>query len=79
MSEEELLEHHSMDYDTIPTTLFTPTECASVGLSEQDAVWKYGYDNVEIYHSKLPGLEDYILPQKSMCYIKASPLVHHFN
>ncbi len=59
-----------MDYKDIPTTLFTPIECASVGLSEEDAVWRYGYDNIEIYHSKFVGLEEYILPKKRQNYAK---------
>ena len=70
MKESELLKEYSMDYNMIPTTLFTPMECSSVGYTEDDAVLRYGYENVEIYHSKLPCLEDYVLPQKKMSYIK---------
>lgn len=70
MGEKEIMERYSMDYTTIPTTLFTPTECSTVGLSEEDAMWRYGYENIEIYHSSLPSLEDYILPKKRMAYLK---------
>jgi len=59
-----------MDYTNIPTTLFTPTECAAVGLSEEDAIWRYGYENIEIYHSNFTGLEEYVLPKKKQLYIK---------
>ena len=37
-----------MDYHLIPTTVFTPIEYGSVGLTEEDAVAKYGADNIEV-------------------------------
>ena len=70
MKETEILKEYSMDYTNIPTTLFTPVECATVGLTEEDAIWRYGYDNIEIYHSKFIGLEEYVLPHKKQSYIK---------
>ena len=35
-----------MDYDFIPTTIFTPFEYGTVGLSEKDAIAKYGNDDI---------------------------------
>ncbi|XP_046855600.1 thioredoxin reductase 2, mitochondrial-like isoform X2 [Xenia sp. Carnegie-2017] len=37
-----------MDYNKIPTTVFTPLEYSTVGLSEDDAVEKYGEDKIEV-------------------------------
>ena len=37
-----------MDWDYIPTTVFTPTEYGCVGLSEEEAVQRYGAQNIEV-------------------------------
>lgn len=41
----------TFDYVNIPTTVFTPNEYGCVGLSEEDAIKKYGEDNLEIFHT----------------------------
>ncbi|XP_064407348.1 thioredoxin reductase 2, mitochondrial-like isoform X2 [Halichondria panicea] len=60
-----------MNYETVPTTVFTPLEFASVGLSEEEAVSRYGNERVEVYHAFYRPLE-YYLPHRdsSQCYIK---------
>lgn len=40
-----------MDYERIATTVFTPLEYGCIGLCEEDAVAKFGYDKLKIYHS----------------------------
>jgi pyruvate/2-oxoglutarate dehydrogenase complex dihydrolipoamide dehydrogenase (E3) component len=37
-----------MDYDAVPTTVFTPLEYGCVGYSEEAAAAKYGEDNIEV-------------------------------
>jgi thioredoxin reductase (NADPH) len=39
-----------MDYNAICTTVFTPIEYSCVGLSEEDAISKYGCENIKVYH-----------------------------
>lgn len=46
-----------MDYQNICTTVFTPIEYACVGLSEDDAIAKYGQENIEVYHREFVPLE----------------------
>ncbi|KAJ9522967.1 hypothetical protein QJQ45_023766 [Haematococcus lacustris] len=46
-----------MDYNSVPTTVFTPLEYGSVGLTEEEALERYGEDNVEVYMSHLKPLE----------------------
>jgi len=46
-----------MDYDMIPTTVFTPLEYGTIGFSEEDAAKKYGADNIEVYVSYFKPLE----------------------
>lgn len=46
-----------MEYNLIPTTIFSKTEYSCVGLSEEEAIKKYGEDKLEVYHKELTPLE----------------------
>lgn len=46
-----------MDYDLVPTTVFTPFEYGSVGLSEETAIQRYGPENIETYLFEFTTLE----------------------
>jgi thioredoxin reductase (NADPH) len=46
-----------MDYQNVCTTVFTPIEYACVGLSEDDAIERYGGDNIDVYHRQFVPLE----------------------
>ena len=46
-----------MDYENVCTTVFTPIEYACVGLSEDDAIDRYGADNIDVYHREFVPLE----------------------
>ena len=46
-----------MNYDLVPTTVFTPLEYGTIGMSEELAVETYGADNVECYISYFKPLE----------------------
>lgn len=37
-----------MDYQAVPTTVFTPLEYGCVGLSEEDAIARHGKENIEV-------------------------------
>ncbi len=37
-----------MDYWNVPTTVFTPLEYGSIGLSEEEAIKEYGEENIEV-------------------------------
>ncbi|XP_037086398.1 thioredoxin reductase 1, cytoplasmic-like isoform X2 [Pollicipes pollicipes] len=45
------------DYDNVPTTVFTPMEYGCIGLSEEDAVSRFGADDIEVYHQYFTALE----------------------
>lgn len=64
-----------MNYDDVATTVFSPLEYGSVGLSEEKAIERHGEDNVEIYHAYYKPTE-FFVPQKSVryCYLKAVAL-----
>ena len=38
-----------LDYDRIPTVIFSHPECGSVGLTEDEAVKKYGAESIRVY------------------------------
>ncbi|CAB9504796.1 Glutathione reductase, chloroplastic (Fragment) [Seminavis robusta] len=46
-----------MDYINVCTTVFTPIEYSCVGYSEDDAIEKFGLDNIEVYHREFLPLE----------------------
>ncbi len=46
-----------MDYKNICTTVFTPLEYGTVGYSEDEAVEKFGKENIEVYHKEFIPLE----------------------
>ncbi|XP_077943719.1 thioredoxin reductase 2, tandem duplicate 2 isoform X2 [Gasterosteus aculeatus] len=60
-----------MNYDNVPTTVFTPLEYACVGLSEEDAEERHGKDGIEVYHAFYKPLE-FIVAERdaSQCYLK---------
>lgn len=46
-----------VDYDLVPTTIFTPLEYSVMGLSEEKARQKYGAENIEVYHTAFKPIE----------------------
>lgn len=61
----------TMDYDKVATTVFTPLEFGTVGLSEEKAIDLYGEENIEVYHAFYKPLE-FIVPARNaeQCYTK---------
>ena len=62
----------AMDYEKVPTTVFTPLEYGAVGLSEEDAVARFGAAAVEVFHSYFSPLEWTIVESRPQgkCYAK---------
>lgn len=46
-----------MDYHNVPTTVFTPIEYGAIGYAEEEAIAKYGEENIEVYHQYFWPLE----------------------
>jgi len=55
----------AMDYQNVCTTVFTPLEYGTVGLSEEDAIEKFETENIEIYHKSFVPLEWSISEKRS--------------
>merc|ERR1711962_1661946 len=61
----------AMDYTNVCTTVFTPLEYGSCGLSEEAAIAKYGQDDIEVYHSNFWPLEHTVAHRpENDCYAK---------
>ncbi|GLD61675.1 thioredoxin reductase 2, mitochondrial, partial [Lates japonicus] len=60
-----------MNYDNVPTTVFTPLEYGCVGLSEEEAEKRHGKDSIEVYHAFYKPLEFTVAERDaSQCYTK---------
>ena len=60
-----------MDYENIATTVFTPLEYGAVGFSEENALAKYGKENIVVYHSEFSPLEwNFDFERHDSCYVK---------
>ena len=45
-----------VSYDNVPTVIFSHPPIGTIGLSEKEAIQKYGFDNVKVYRSKFSNL-----------------------
>lgn len=59
-----------VDYDNIPTVVFTHPPIATVGLSEQQAVEKYGREQLTIYQTQFNPLLYALSKQKTPTHMK---------
>jgi glutathione reductase (NADPH) len=59
-----------VDYDNIPTVVFSHPPIASIGMSEQLAVERYGRDNIKVYETQFNPLFYALTKEKSLSKIK---------
>lgn len=57
----ELKDSH-LDYENIPSVVFSHPTVGSVGLSEPEAIKKHGKENVKIYHAKFSAMYFDVFP-----------------
>lgn len=68
----------TIDYDTICTTIFTPMEYSVCGLTEAQAINKYGEDGVEVFYANSRPIEwQFDTSKPRTTYVKA--IVHKEN
>ena len=67
--------NEQMDYENVATTIFTPLEYGTVGISEERALQIYGEEKIEIFHAFYKPTE-FFVPQRSYknCYLKVVSL-----
>ena len=49
-------ESKKMSYDTVPSAVFTPLEIGTVGISEEEAIARFGEDGVQVFRSRFTPL-----------------------
>lgn len=65
----ELADAH-MDYTQIPTIVFSHPPIGTVGLTEVEAVAKYGEGNVKVYRSKFAAMYNAVTPHRALSTFK---------
>lgn len=53
-----------MNYNNVATTVFTPLEYSAIGYSEEDAIAKFGEENIEVYHMQASPYEQVIIEER---------------
>jgi glutathione reductase (NADPH) len=51
-----------LEYDKIPTVVFSHPEIGTTGLTEPDAIKKYGKENIKVYHAKFSAMFFHVFP-----------------
>ena len=59
------------NYDNVATTVFTPIEYGCCGLSEEEAISRFGEDNLDVFHTNFWPLEWTVAHRpENACYMK---------
>lgn len=66
----ECKEDSKLDYDNIPTVVFSHPPIGTVGLTEDEAIHKYGKDNVKIYSTAFTPMYHAVTTRKTKCVMK---------
>ncbi|WP_217511486.1 glutathione-disulfide reductase [Vibrio metschnikovii] len=59
-----------MDYDLVPTVVFSHPPIGTIGLTEPDAVAKYGADQVKVYTSSFTAMYTAVTSHRQPCKMK---------
>ncbi|XP_053772511.1 glutathione reductase, mitochondrial isoform X2 [Desmodus rotundus] len=66
----ECKEDSKLDYDNIPTVVFSHPPIGTVGLTEDQAMHKYGKENVKIYSTTFTPMYHAVTTRKTKCVMK---------
>lgn len=61
----EEFKNDKLDYTNVPSVVFSHPEAGSIGLTESQAVTKYGAENLKIYNTQFVGMYYAMLTEKS--------------
>lgn len=59
-----------LDYDNIPTVVFSHPPIGTVGLTEEEAIHKYGRENVKTYSTTFTPMYHAVTKRKTKCVMK---------
>uniref|UniRef100_A0A7N9D3X8 Glutathione reductase, mitochondrial n=1 Tax=Macaca fascicularis TaxID=9541 RepID=A0A7N9D3X8_MACFA len=63
-------EDSKLDYNNIPTVVFSHPPIGTVGLTEDEAIHKYGEENVKIYSTSFTPMYHAVTKRKTKCVMK---------
>lgn len=66
----ECKEDSKLDYDNIPTVVFSHPPIGTVGLTEDEAISKYGKENVKTYSTTFTPMYHAVTKRKTKCVMK---------
>uniref|UniRef100_A0A8C6BGT6 Glutathione reductase, mitochondrial n=1 Tax=Monodon monoceros TaxID=40151 RepID=A0A8C6BGT6_MONMO len=66
----ECKEDSKLDYDNIPTVVFSHPPIGTVGLTEDEAIYKYGKENVKVYSTTFTPMYHAVTKRKTKCVMK---------
>jgi len=58
------------DYENVPTVIFSHPPCGSVGLSEEQAIAKFGKDNVKVFSTTFTNMYHALITRKSKTFMR---------
>ncbi|RUO80031.1 glutathione-disulfide reductase [Idiomarina tyrosinivorans] len=58
------------NYENIPTVVFSHPTIGTVGLSEEDAIVKYGEEQVKVYKSSFAAMYNAVTPHRALSFFK---------
>ncbi|CAI4777417.1 BGN_3a_G0054550.mRNA.1.CDS.1 [Saccharomyces cerevisiae] len=61
----EKFRNDKLDYENVPSVIFSHPEAGSIGISEKEAIEKYGKENIKVYNSKFTAMYYAMLSEKS--------------
>ncbi|SCV03034.1 LAME_0H07184g1_1 [Lachancea meyersii CBS 8951] len=61
----EKFANQKQDYENVPSVVFSHPEAGTIGLTEKEAIEKYGKDNIKVYNSKFTAMYYAMLEHKS--------------
>lgn len=59
-----------MDYSNIATVVFSHLPINTIGLTEPEAIEKFGADNVKVYKSSFTAIYSAVTPYRQPCQVK---------
>ncbi|CAM5225194.1 hypothetical protein ALON55S_08493 [Alishewanella longhuensis] len=59
-----------MDYSLIPTVVFSHPTIGTIGLTEAEAIAKYGKDHIKVYRSSFAAMYNAITPHRALSTFK---------
>ncbi len=59
-----------LDYETVPSVIFSHPAIGSVGLSEEEAITRFGADNIKVYKSQFTNMYHAVTERKTGTFMK---------